>query len=237
MPSFRELLTATNDELVHYFNDVATTDTKDFVKQIDLIAQQLELNHRQLICALGFNKNTRDLPDIQQKLGFRSFKLLSYRQNELFTKDAYDQLAIDNILDIYSERHEDGQTLYAIRNLLLPRLEYIEKVVDKSNDPTYVMSYKMEIHAIYTSDIIDKSFVDERLKKDIGKFRQLTNELNEIANSDYYPHSNLFFMDALSVLEKQDLIEADYITKDMIKNRLQNIKISKEERNMLEDYL
>lgn len=237
MISFTELLTASDDELVRIFYKTNVGDEKDFIKRINIVAAQLGLNHTQLVCALGFNKHIRELTDIQQQLGFRSFKLLTYRQNELFTTDTYTQLEIDNILDIYSERLEDAEVLSTLRELLHPRLNHIEKEIDKSGDPGHIISYKMEIHSIYTAGIADKQFADDRLKKDIGKFRSMANEANVIIEAGYHPPSNLFFMDSLSPEERKDLIEGGHINNDMIKNRLQNTKISEEEREILEEHI
>lgn len=237
MPSFTELLTAADDELVRIFYKTSTGEETDFIKRINMVATQLGLNHTQLVCALGFNKHIRDLTDIQQQLGFRSYKLLTLRQNELFTTDTYTQLDIDNILDIYSERLEDQEVMDTLRELLHPRLEHIEADIDKTGDPAHIISYKMEIHSIYTSGIADKQFADERLNKNIGKYRLMANEANVIIDAGYHPPSNLFFMDSLSPDEKSDLIEAGHINNDMIKNRLQNAKISEEERELLEEHL
>lgn len=237
MPSFTELLTASDDELVRYFYQTNTGDETDFIKKINIVAMQLGLNHTQLVCAIGFNKHIRDLTDIQQQLGFRSFKLLTYRTNELFTTDTYAQLDIDNILDIYSARLEDQEILDTLRELLHPRLEHIEATIEKKGDPGHIISYRMEIHSIYTSGIADKQFADERLNKNIGKYRLMANEANVIIDSGYYPPSNLFFMDTLSPEEKEDLIKAGHIDSDMVKNRLQNVKISEEEREILEIHI
>lgn len=237
MPSFTELLTASDDELVRIFYKAGTGGETDFIQRINMVAAHLGLNHSQLVCALGFNKHIRELTDIQQQLGFRSFKLLTYRQNELFTTDTYTQLPIDNILDIYSERLEDQDVLDTLRELLHPRLEHIETDIEKTGDPAHIISYKMEIHSIYTSGIADKQFADTRLNKNIGKYRLMANETNIIIDAGFHPPSNLFFMDILSAEEKRDLIEADHINKNMIKNRLQNANTSDEEREMLEEYI
>ena len=237
MPTFTELLTASDDELVRIFYKTSTDDETDFIKRINMVATQLGLNHTQLVCGIGFNKHIRDLTDIQEQLGFRSYKLLTYRQNELFTTDTYTQLDIDNILDIYSERLEDQEVLDTLRELLHPRLEHIEADIEKTGDPAHIISYKMEIHSIYTSGIADKQFADERLNKNIGKYRLMANEANVIIDAGYQPPSNLFFMDTLSPEEKLDLIEAGHINNDMIKNRLQNANISEEERDILEEHL
>ncbi len=164
--------------------------------------------------------------------------MLTYRQNELFTTDTYNQLTIDNVLDIYSARIEDEEILDTLRELLRPRLEHIEADIEKTDDPGHIISYRMEIHAIYTSGIADEALAKERLnKKNIAEYRIMANEANVIIDAGYFPPSNLFFMDSISADEKRDLIEQKYITTDMITNRLQNHQLSDEEREMLEDFI
>lgn len=237
MISFTELLTASDEDLVKLFYKVKPGDDPDFIKRINKIAKQMGLNHSQVVCALAFNKHIRDLTDIVSTLGFRSYKLLAYRQNELFTTDTYQQLTIDNILDIYSEHLADEQILAMIRELLGPRLEHIEADIGKNDDPSHVMSYRMEIHAIYNAGIADKAFAEARVKKDIGKFRIIANELNVIAETGLVPPSNFFFMDTVLPEEKRELIQNNHIPAEMIKNRLQNSHISEEERDMLEEFI
>ena len=236
MVSFTELLTASDEDLVRIFYKIKSSQTDDFIVRINKVAAQLELNHSQLVCALGFNRHIRDLEDIYSMIGFRSYKLLSYRCNELFSTDTYKQLSVDNILDIYSERLEDQQILDSLRDMLRPRLENIEKDIAKSDDPSHIISYRMEVHSIYTAGIVGKEFAEYRLNRDIGRFREMANEVNIIVEAGLAHPSNLFFLDTLSPQEKKDLIEAKHISQDMIKNRLQNRSISQEEREILEEY-
>ena len=237
MLSFTELLTASDSDLVKVFYKVKTSEKDDFIIRINNVAQQLGLNHTQLICALGFNKHIRDLTDIHSILGFRSYRILSYRTEELFTTDTYKQLDIDNILDIYSEHIEDADILAKIKSYLGPRLNNIQNEIDAHDDPSQIISYRMEMHAIYSSGIADQEFAEQRIKEDIGRFRILSNETNLIIEAGYFPPSNLFFQDNLYPDEKRDLIENKHIDESMIRNRLQNGKISEDERAMLEDYI
>ena len=236
MLNFTELLTASDEDLVKIFYKVKSNPSDDFIVRINKVASQLDLNHSQLVCALGFNRHIRDLEDIYSMIGFRSYKLLSYRCNELFSTDTYKQLSVDNILDIYSERLEDQQILESLQDMLKPRLENIEKDIAKSDDPSHIISYRMEVHSIYTAGIVGKDFAEYRLNKDIGRFREMANEVNIIVEAGHAHPSNLFFLDTLSPQEKKDLILGGHITKDMIKNRLQNKNISQEEREILEEY-
>jgi hypothetical protein len=237
MISFTELLTASDADLVKTFYNVKSDPSVDFIKNINSIAEQLKLNHSQLVSAIGFNKNIRDLTDIITVLGFKSYKVMIYRRNELFTTDTYQQLGIDNILDIYSVRLEDEEILETLRELLQPRLQHIETDIEKTDDPSYTFSYRMEIHSIYQSGIADKSFAEERIQKDIGKYRHMASELNEMIEAGIFPPSNLFFMESISPNEKRELIQQDHVSSDMVKNRLQNSKISADEREMLEEFV
>lgn len=237
MPNFTEILTASDDELAKFFYKIKCDPSMDLIKSINNIAAQLDLNHSQLICAIGFNKNIRDLTNIIAVLGFKSYKVMTYRRNELFTTDTYQQLGVDNILDIYSERLEDEEILNTLREMLLPRLEHIEADIEKSDNPSLIISYRMEVHSIYRSGIGNKPFAEERLNRNIGKYRYMANEINVIVSTNMLPPSNFFFMGTVLPDEKKDLIENNYISPDMIKNRLQNSKISAEERDMLEEFL
>jgi hypothetical protein len=237
MPSFTELLTASDAELVKYFYKVQSDPNEDFILRINKAAAQMDLNHSQLVCALGFNKYIRDLSDIYSSIGFRSYKLLSYRCNELFSTDTYTQLNVDNIIDIYSERLEDEQILESVREMLGPRLEHIETQIDKTGDPGQIISYRMEVHSIYTAGIVGKEFAEERMSKDIGKFRLMANEANIIVEAGFFPPSNLFFLETLAPGERKDLIDGGHIDDNMIKNRIQNTEISEEERDILEEYI
>lgn len=237
MISFTELLTASDADLVKIFYKVKYDPSVDFIKNINSIAAQLDLNHSQLVCAIGFNKNIRDLTDIITVLGFKSYKVMIYRRNELFTTDTYQQLGIDNILDIYSARLEDVEILDTLREFLQPRLQHIEDDIEKTSDPSHTFSYRMEIHSIYQSRIADKSFAKERINKDIGKYRLIASELNEMINAGIFPPSNFFFMEGISLDEKRELIQQKHVSSDMVKNRLQNAKISADEREMLEEFV
>lgn len=237
MISFTDLLTASDAELVKTFYKVKSDPSIDFIKNINSIATQLELNHSQLVCAIGFNKNIRDLTDIIAVLGFKSYKVMIYRRNELFTTDTYQQLGIDNILDIYSARLDDEEILDTLRELLQPRLQHIEADIEKTGDPGHIISYRMEIHSIYQSGIADKPFAEERIQKDIGKYRHIASELNEMISAGIFPPSNFFFMETISPDEKRELIQQEHVSADMVKNRLQNSKISADERDMLEEFI
>ena len=70
MLSFTELLTASDAELVKIFYKISVDENDDFIIKINKAAAQLDLNHSQLVCALGFNKHIRDLSDIYSTLGF-----------------------------------------------------------------------------------------------------------------------------------------------------------------------
>ena len=237
MADFLSILTASEERLVALFYRVKQHPSNDFIAKINHTAHQLGVNHAQLVCALGFNKNIRDLTDILSVIGFSSYKLLTYRRDELFVTDAYKRLNIDNILDIYTARLEDAALLEELRALLRKRITSIEQTMRDSDSSSIVMSYKMEIHAIYAGGVADLPFAQMRVSLDTGAIRLMTDEIKMIVEENIIPPSNLFFLNTLLPKEKKYLIENCDITERMIRNRIQNPEISAEERDMLEDFL
>jgi len=237
MTTFREILTADDSELVRIFYRVKRTSELDFLKKITHTATQLQLNHRQLVCALGFNPHVRDLTDILSLIGFSSYKLLAYRRNELFATDTYQQLDIDNIVDIYASDREDEELLTTLRELLPQRLDAIEAKLRNGGEPAMMISYKMEVNAIYASGIATAEFAASRIASPIADLRQRIAEIRMIVEGDLLPPANLFYADALLPEEKRYLLESGLIGAPMIQNRLANPAISEDERQMLEDFI
>ena len=237
MASFRELLRATDAELVKIFYKLKPSGEDDFIRKINFAARQVGLNHAQLVCALGFNQHIHELTDILSQVGFSSYKLLSYRRNELFSTDTYRQLDIDNVLDIYAAQLEDADFEATLRELVPQRLGNIEAQLDAGDDPAMTISYKMEVHSIYTSGVATAEFAQSRVSAPIAGHREVADEVQMIIDAALIPPNNLFYSDDLLPTEKQVLIDGGHIGIDLINNRLQNPEISEDERQMLEDYL
>jgi hypothetical protein len=239
MPTFRKLLRASDADLVRAFYKLPPPADDDFIKRINHAAAYLGMNHAQLVCALGFNPHLPELADILAVIGFSSFRPLSFRRNELFTVDGYRQLAIDNVLDIYSAvaGGTDAAGLTALRDLLPARLEHVEHRLADIEDTALIISYKMEVHAIYAGGLATPEFVARRLSRPIGDLRMLIEEVPMIVRHALVPPGNLFFSDDLLPGEKRHLIENGHVEPAMIANRLQNSEISEDERQMLEDFV
>lgn len=237
MPSFREILTASDAQLVNTFYRVTSSSDDDFIKRINHVATQLELNHYQLVCALGFNKHIRDLTDILSVVGFASYKLLCYRRNELFSTDTYRHLPIDNVVDIYAEHIEDPEVLETLRELLVTRLTNIEDKLATDEDTSLVISYKIEVHSIYAGGVATAAIAAQRVERPVGDLRLMTDEIQLMVDENIVPPGNLFFSDYLSPPEKRILIDTGKIGEAMIRNRLENTEISEDERQMLEDFV
>ena len=235
--SFTDLMTAPAERLVNIFYRVRQAPTDDMVVKVDWAATQLRLNHAQLVCALGFNSNVRDLTDILSSIGFSSYEQLAGRRDELFAGDAYGDLSIDNVLDIYSERHDDARLLASLRELLPARLTAIERLIGRTDNPGYVVSYKMEVHAVYNGGVATGDLARERLQADIGQYRLLTDEAALIAETALVSPTNILFMESVLPEEKQLLIEKGLIPSEVIRNRASAQEITPEEQEMLNRFL
>ena len=233
MSDFREIITATPEKLVNVFYRIKPAPTPDFIVRIDWAATQLELNHTQLVCALGFNAAMETTSEVLALLGFSSYKALLIRRNELFCTAPYESLPIDNVIDIYTFAERNPGLTDQLRGLMKRRLETLEAAVDRDDDPAPGISYRIEVHAIYNGGFVDKAFAEDRLSRDIGRYRLLASEVEAIVARGFLPASNIFFMDSVTPEEKRLLIERGLIPPEMIRNRLNNPALSEAERNVL----
>jgi len=101
MASFKEILNSNEEELLQllYKFNVSAEINED---KAEAIGMKLKLREAQLICAIGFNESTRNLPEIPPVLGFDNYDALLNSRNEFFTTDIYKLITLDNILSIYS---------------------------------------------------------------------------------------------------------------------------------------
>ena len=239
MSRFSNLLKADSKNLLTEIQKILPSfdETDDTFKRVNTVAKRFQLNHSQLICGIGFNPNTCNQQDISERLGFRVHRLFDLRLKELFTSDHYSRLPIDNILAIYGLYNQPGTT-ERIDALLEPRLGNLESDIDRIKNPAYATSYRMELHALYRSNIIGKELAQKRMdNQSLTACRELSSEALASVEQGYFPANNLFFLNNLSVMEKDDLLRNRHISVDIVKNRLQNRRIPKEERELLEDYI
>ncbi|RME34039.1 MAG: hypothetical protein D6786_06040 [Gammaproteobacteria bacterium] len=234
MATFRELLLGSPEELVRIFYRIPPTPDAGFIERIDIIAGWIGLSHCELVCGLGFNPVSRDLTDILAVIGFSSHRLLCARRDELFTHDAYGQLTIEDVIEIYAAADRDEAILQALRELVPRRLEQIERGIGRSPDPTYEVSYKMEVHALYESAVATPELAEARLQAPIGHYRLISGEALAIAREGILPASNLVFMDGVLAEEKVLLFDHGLVEEAHLRNRLLNPRIPEEERSALQ---
>ncbi|MEM7467967.1 MAG: hypothetical protein AAF387_13920 [Pseudomonadota bacterium] len=241
MAKFKQLLLADPEDLVRAFYKLRTSRNTGFIARLDEVASALGVTHSQLVCGLGFRNEIERLPDVLSVLGFETTRPLILRRDELFKTDIYNELSVDDVIDVYTKSTESDDELENLQDLVTARLNNVESSIADHADPNTIICYKMELHAIYNSEIADEAFAEKRLASknhalaDTTKIQQ--DELRLIVDNKIIPASNLFFSDTLSPEEKLLLIESGEINVSMIKNRMQNTEISPEERDMLEDNL
>ncbi|NNL99819.1 MAG: hypothetical protein HKO62_03640 [Gammaproteobacteria bacterium] len=237
MPTFAELLNADADDLVRHCYQLSSWPGADFEVKVTHVAQQLALTHAQLTCAQGFNPRIVELPDIQEAAGFSSPRLLELHRAEVYTRDAYDGLNIDDVLELCTAVARNPDLTLVMQSLLPARLASIEAGIGRTDNPAYTVSYRIEVTALYASGIANPAFFAARLRDETAAYRLVTEEIIAAVESGLAPASNLFFGDELLGEEKLLLIEHKLIPGDMVRNRLANHDIDDEERAALEQAL
>ena len=158
MATLEQLLNGGAEDLVRLFYKTRDIHEQGFIARINAIANRLELNHAQLVCGLGFNRHIGLLPDVLSVVGFSSERALFLRRDELFKTDVYQQLSVDDVIEIYALLSNNKELQRETHELITARLANIEAAIAQQAN-TSLVSLKMELHAIYHSPIADENFV------------------------------------------------------------------------------
>jgi hypothetical protein len=236
MASFKEILNFSEEELLQLLYKFNISEELAENKA-EMIAIQLKLREAQLICAIGFNKAVRKLPEIAPILGFENYDGLMNARNEFFTTDIYKLLTLDNILSIYAIVKNDVKNKQIMEYLLSNRLQSIEKRIEETVNSLIIDKYKEEMRAIYSDGIVGIDFVEERLDKSDSGFRALLNEVTLIVENKIIPAGDVFFRDTILPQEKRKLLNKGLIPRDLIETRLSDSNITDVEKKILYDHL
>ncbi len=236
MASFKEILNYSEEELLQLLYKFNQSEGINEDKA-EAIAIQLKLREAQLVCAIGFNKSVKKLPEIATILGFKNHNSLVNSRNEFFTIDIYKLLTLDNILSIYSIVKNDIDNKQIMEYLLSNRLESIEKRIEETVNSLIIDKYKEEMRAIYSDGIVGIDFVETRLNKSDSGFRALLNEVTLIVENKIIPAGDVFFRESILPQEKRKLLDKGLIPRDLIETRLSDSKISDVEKKILYDHL
>lgn len=237
MASFSDILTAPQEELVRMFFNFRGEQTNEESSRVTLVAKNLQVRTAQLICAIGFNPQARELVEIMPILGYESIEALNSDRNEYFTTDIYKQLTLDNILSIYTAIKDDDEFQQVMPYLIKSRLVTIESRIEETVNSMIIDKYKAEIRAIYSERIVNIEFAEERLDHVDSGFRALLNEVTIITESKMIPAGDIFFRETVLPEEKRKLLNKGLIPDELIQARLEDDAASASEKQMLYEFL
>ena len=236
MAGFKDIIAANQEELMQFFyklkNDEIPLDDR-----LNQAARKLGLRTAQIVCAFGFNRYARDMPELLPYLGFLSYDEMANARNDIFSNDIYKHLTLDNILNIYDITKEDTDSLQLMPYLLQRRLENIEGKIESTVNSLIIEKYKAEMRCIYNDGIANIEFAEERLNRKNSGFRALLNEVTIIIESKLIPAGDIFFRDTILPQEKRKILNKGLIPKELIQSRLEDATVSPEEKRILNDYL
>ena len=236
MASFKEILNFSEEELLQLLYKFNVSE-KIIEDKAEAIAIRLKLREAQLVCAVGFNKSVRKLPEIAPILGFENYDSLANARNSFFTMDIYKLLTLDNILSIYAIVRDDVKNKQIMEYLLSSRLETIEKRIEETVNSLIIDKYKEEMRAIYSDGVVGIDFVETRLDKSDSGFRALLNEITLIVENKILPVGDVFFRETVLPQEKRKLLDKGLIPRDLIETRLCDPNITDVEKKILYDHL
>ncbi len=242
MPVFHELLSASSEDIIETFY----APEVDMSLTAEEIAQHFQLNLSQLICALGFNRDIKELLDIIFILGLDSVEDLLTKRNRIFVSDIYQKISLKQILSIYDQilnlpkntnKRDKKKSDSFITTLLSKRIEMLEHRIEKSVKPKLIENYRTEMKTIYKTGSIPTEFVKLRLSNPDSGFRALLDEINLIVDSKILPIDKVFLNESVLPEEKRRLISRGIISRRLVKKRLKTKNLPASEREILESYL
>jgi len=238
MSTFSDILTGEEEDLVKIFYSFrAKENPDDNKKNLASAAKKLKLKPAQVILALGFNGNIKNLDEIYTALGFASLEELTKKRNKIYINDIYQYISLDNMLTLYSTVKDENETLQVMQYLLKNRLGNIESKIEATVSSLIIEKYKTEMKAIYADKIADIDFAEERLNNAESGFRALLNEACIITESRLIPAGDIFFRETILPEEKRKLLSKNLIPVELVESRLEEQNISQQEKQMLNEFL
>ena len=207
MTDFKNILTGTPEELSEMFSahDQGEAD-KQKESRLTAWARILYLKPEQLVCAVGFNPRFQQLTETVTLLGHTPATLINLR-NEIFSRDIYKKLHLDNVLTIYGVIKDSPETMQIMQYLLENRISQIESKIESTVNSTIIEKYKAEVRAIYMAGIAGIDFAEDRLSRTNSGFRALLNEVVIITESRLIPAGDIFFRDNVLPEEKRKIAQ------------------------------
>ena len=238
MSTFSDILTGEEEDLVKIFYSFrAKENPDDNKKNLASAAKKLKLKPAQVILALGFNGNIKNLDEIYTALGFASLEELTKERNKIYINYIYQYISLDNMLTLYSTVKDENETLQVMQYLLKNRLGNIESKIEATVSSLIIEKYKTEMKAIYADKIADIDFAEERLNNAESGFRALLNEACIITESRLIPAGDIFFRETILPEEKRKLLSKNLIPVELVESRLEEQNISQQEKQMLNEFL
>ncbi len=237
MAKFEEILRSSGESLLKLLYKTSSGAGNKSAASPREYARNLGLTYAQMVCALGFNSNIQDLPDVVEIVGFDSYDELARERNEFFANDIYDRLGIKDVLAAYLHVPNDMQMLEVMQYLLINRLHHIENRIEATVNSIVIERYKKEMRAIYNDGVAQIEFAEGRLSKTHSGFRALLNEVVMIVEARLIPVGDIFFRDTILPEEKRRLIIRGFIPKELVEKRLADGTVSPQERKVLEEQL
>ncbi len=225
---FREILGADSETLAGLL-----TSPKGEDATTEGIARRLKLHKAELVCAVGFNPAARTLGSRLVVLGYSGFDALVSHRDLLFSTDAYQRLALRDVVAIYAALLHDAEALAGLQDLIFDRLSYIEGEIDTRIDALVIESYKREMATLYGKGIARRDFAEKRLTTGNHGFRALGNEVKLILEAGLYSPAEILAHQALNNDEKRRVIERGCVPETAVRERLAHTDVPEPERAML----
>lgn len=175
--TFSDLLRADPETLVGMLGTAVASPEQSRGLRNEQLAHQLGVNYTQLICGVGFNPAVTEIPGFIRKVGFSSVENLFSERNYRFIHDNYQDLSVNNVVDIYVVAGAHPEVAQGMHDLVFSRLVETESLLEGTINPILIGGYKLEIRNIYENGLASEELIASRLRLYYSVLRSISNEL------------------------------------------------------------
>ena len=211
MHTIEELLSADREQLGSMLAEAKVAPQGDTTVRRARIAQAFGLRSAQMLCGIGFNPVTETYPTAIHYLGFNSFEALASERNYQFVHDRYEDLSVDNVLEIYSVIGSDTARREQWAELVMTRLTTIESLLEETINPILIGGYKLEIRGIYEYGLAAPALVEVRAARTNAVLREIANECAVMLETNTLGAKEFLQAQGITVEEKLRAISQGFI--------------------------
>ncbi len=236
MSQYKQLLGASQEQLTKFFKVVAGETVANMAARQRAYADRLGINTSLLLCGVGFNRNTWRMPDLAKALGFDNLATLESARNNVFVRDIYSALSVENVVPLYGAMRRIESEADFWCDLIRARISFLQGRLEDTINPVLINGLKHEMRAIYENRLASPEFVAWRLTPELEVLRTMTSEIQLMLVNEAIPAQEFLDHQGVNAEEKRTAVFERLLPGELVEAYIKKLR-SVEERFLLREAL